>query len=75
MYLKYKIYRIYAEIEGKGWIREGDNTNKGKAIKDACEYFAFRKGKATIHVIKATGEWRNYEEQEEVYTKKAEKAN
>lgn len=73
--MKFKIYRIYSEIEGKGWEEENDNTNKSRAIESARDAFNWHHGKATVHVVKVTGEAGNWEYREEVYTKKAKKAN
>lgn len=71
--MKFKIYKIYSEIEGKGWEEETDNTNKERAIECARDTFKWHHGNATVHVVKVTGEWGNWEYREEVYTKKAEK--
>lgn len=73
--MKFKIYKIYSEIEGKGWEEETDNTNKERAIEAARDAFNWHHGKAIAHVVKVTGEAGNWEYREEVYTKKAKKAN
>lgn len=73
--MKFKIYKIYSEIEGKGWEEENDNTNKRRAIEYARDAFNWHHGKAIVHVIKVTGEAGNWEYREEIYTKKAKKAN
>ena len=71
--MKFKIYKIYSEIEGKGWEEETDNTNKERAIESARDAFNWHHGKNTVHVVKVTGDAGSWEYREEVYTKKAKK--